>query len=1138
MSRFKLGVLSGSLRCVLGLLVLGAALVLPTTVYAQPAAAAKGCESPPARAVSVQGNVETKRGAETQWRSVQLNDSFCAGDTIRVGERSRADVALLNQSVLRLNANSTIVVEAPKEERTGVVELVRGAAHFFSRGPKSLEVKTPFTIAGVRGTEFYVSLEPDQTLITVFEGTVLAENASGSLSVTDGQSAVASAGRAPALRVVVRPRDAVQWALYYPPVVYFPRDAFAGPDWQANVRSSTEFAAKGDLGKAFESIRDVPADVKDARFFAYRAQLLLGVGRADEARADIDRSLQIAPNDPNALSLLAIIDVTQNEKDKAFDTAQKAVAAAPNSATARIALSYTQQARFDLAGARASVEKAVELDPANALAWARLAELQSSFGELDKSLVAAQKAVALEPNLSRTQTVLGFAFLTEVKTAQAREAFDKAITLDQADPLPRLGLGLAKIRDGKLDEGSRDIEVAASLDPNNGLVRSYLGKSYYEEKRWPLDEREYAMAKQLDPKDPTPYFYDAIAKQTTNRPVEALHDMEKAIELNDNRAIYRSQLLLDSDAAARSASLARIYTDLGFQELALVEGWKSVNTDPSNFSAHRFLADSYSVLPRHEIARVSELLQSQLLQPLNMTPLQPQLAESNLFLVSSQGPGTASFNEFNPVFSRDGYTVQLGALGGEHGTYSGDAIVAGINKNFSYSVGGYYFKTDGFRENADQKDRIANAFVQYDLSPSTSIQAEYRYRNTQKGDLPLRFFEEDFFPNERNRVETNSYRVGMRQTLTPNSILLGSVTYQDSNSKLTDNDSASSVALTSPQKAFGAEIQHLYRSRLFNLTSGIGYFKINGHVDSQVDIDIPPPEGPLSFTDTLSTNLKHVNVYVYSYLNPVEKVWLTIGASGDFLTGDSAVTNGLNQFNPKFGVTWEPIRGTTIRAAAFRVLKRTLITNQTLEPTQVAGFNQFFDDPNGTESRRYGVAIDQKFAKDVFGGLELSKRDLKVPQINQFVDPPAVDKLDQQESTVRAYAFWVPTDSWALRAEYTFERIRLPSFDVQPVVYTNRLPLGVNYFHPSGVTATLTTTFVDQHGTFARVATGELESGRDQFWIVDGAVSYRLPKRYGFLTVGVRNLFDKTFRYFDTDVANPTLRPTRTIFAQATFALP
>src|SRR5439155_26087511 len=124
---------------------------------------------------------------------------------------------------------------------------------------------------------------------------------------------------------------------------------------------------------------------------------------------------------------------------------------------------------------------AVQLSPDNALAWARLAELQSSFGDLDQALQAAQKAVALQPNLSRTQTVLGFAYLTQVKTTQAKEAFEKALTLDQADPLPRLGLGLSKIRDGKLDEGSRDLEISASLDPNNSIVRSYLGKTYFEE---------------------------------------------------------------------------------------------------------------------------------------------------------------------------------------------------------------------------------------------------------------------------------------------------------------------------------------------------------------------------------------------------------------------------------------------------------------------------------------------------------------------------------------------------------------------------------------------------------------------------------------------------------------------------------
>ena len=187
------------------------------TVLLYPCAVpAATCEKPVAKVVSVQGTVESQRVGDTQWQPVQLNDTYCPGDTLWVQERSRADVALMNQSVLRLNANTTITLEGVKEERTSLVGLLKGAAHFFSRGPRNLEVRTPFTVAGVRGTEFFISVEAAQAFLSIFEGTVLAANEAGSLTLTGGQSAVAEAGKAPVLRVVARPRDAVQWALVLP----------------------------------------------------------------------------------------------------------------------------------------------------------------------------------------------------------------------------------------------------------------------------------------------------------------------------------------------------------------------------------------------------------------------------------------------------------------------------------------------------------------------------------------------------------------------------------------------------------------------------------------------------------------------------------------------------------------------------------------------------------------------------------------------------------------------------------------------------------------------------------------------------------------------------------------------------------
>jgi outer membrane receptor protein involved in Fe transport len=61
--------------------------------------------------------------------------------------------------------------------------------------------------------------------------------------------------------------------------------------------------------------------------------------------------------------------------------------------------------------------------------------------------------------------------------------------------------------------------------------------------------------------------------------------------------------------------------------------------------------------------------------------------------------------------------------------------------------------------------------------------------------------------------------------------------------------------------------------------------------------------------------------------------------------------------------------------------------------------------------------------------------------------------------------------------------------------------------------------------------------GSDNFWVVDASINYRLPKRFGLLTVGVKNLFDENFMYQDTDPTSPQILPKRLIFARLTLAI-
>jgi predicted Zn-dependent protease len=1104
-----------------------------------PAAGAEGCEPWVARLSSVQGHVERRVAGQEQWRPAGLRTAFCEGDAVRVRDNSRAALTLNNDTIVRLDQNTTVTFTGMRPDEPAWLDLVNGIAHFISRVRQSFKVVTPFVNAAVEGTEFLVAVREQEAQITVLEGRVAARNTQGELLLATGQTAVATASRTPALRTLVKPRAAVHWALYYPAILDFEAAAFTQlpGQWRQAAQDSLRAYRAGDITGALNRIDPLPAQQTELTpVYLLRASLRLSVGRVAEAAGDLDAVSALADNPSPALALKSIIAVVQNQPARALELARQAVAANATDSAAALALSYAQQAHFDVEAALATLQSAVQQAPENALLWARLAELYLSVAELDAALDAAEQATQLSPDLARTQSVLGFANLAQININNAEQAFYRAIELDQAAPLSRLGLGLVTIRRGQLEQGRHQIELAASLDPNNSLIRSYLGKAYFDEKRDRIAATELSLAKRLDPNDPTPWFYDAIRKQTENRPIEALRDMQKSIELNDNRAVYRSQFLLDQDLAARSASLARIYSDLDFDQLALVEGWKSVNTDPGNYSAHRLLADSYAALPRHQIARVSELLQSQLLQPINLTPLQPELAEANLLLYEGLGPSDSSLLEFNPLFTRNRLALQGSAVIGGNDTFGNNLVHSGVHDNWSYSIGQYHYESDGFRDNNDQEQNIYNLFVQNAVSFKTSVQAEVRISDIDRGDLPLRFDPDEFSESSHQNLDAERYRVGFHHSLNPRSELVGSLIWADQDDTLKDSDFGEFRADVNTD-GYLAELQHLFRYGQFRITSGAGHF--DGDTDEKVVIDFGPPFAPTQTRE--KADIDHDNLYVYSHTDILKNATIIAGLSYDDYS-DNIIDR--DQWSPKIGAVWDITRSTTLRAAAFRVLTRTVASEQTIEPTQVAGFNQLYDDLEGSKSKRYGVALDKQFSNRLYGGLEYSKRDVDA-SFQVIPLPPAPSEVNiasSEEVLLRSYLYWTPNESVALSAEYQYEDIDRDQ-DFPPDLLTgtpftdletHRLPLGIVIHRPSGWFGGLKATYVDQEGRFLDQFLLSTTAEDDDFWVVDAGVGYRLPKRHGFLSVGVKNLLDESFKFQDTDPVSPTFYPERLVFGRIT----
>ncbi|MGH8605401.1 MAG: hypothetical protein ACREXR_22210, partial [Gammaproteobacteria bacterium] len=346
--------------------------------------------------------------------------------------------------------------------------------------------------------------------------------------------------------------------------------------------------------------------------------------------------------------------------------------------------------------------------------------------------------------------------------------------------------------------------------------------------------------------------------------------------------------------------------------------------------------------------------------------------------------------------------------------------------NFSHSLGQFHYQTDGFRDNNDLTQDIYNVFVQASASPKLSVQAEATHREVEHGDLLFDFdLDEPSDPTFRRDFRADSVRVGAHYTPAPHSDFVASWIYQDTKS--------SRIEFEEPReedsRGYLAEAQYLYRSRHIDVLVGGGFNDVE-----------------------LRTDFQHGNGYAYSYIRyPADFSW-TIGVSVDEQqSGD----NDLSQANPKIGLMWDVTRYTTLRLAAFRTLKRSLLFDPTIEPTHVSGFNQFFDDPTRTDARRYGIAIDQKFSANVYGGLEISKRDLFVPRGVSAIE-------DWDEELLRAYLDWTPHPRVAISTTYQFENFENESDFSPPNTVTHLAPLTLSYFDPSGFFADLRTTYVNQ----------------------------------------------------------------------------
>jgi tetratricopeptide (TPR) repeat protein len=978
------------------------------------------------------------------WAPATVGQPLSIRDRLRTGEDSRAAVRMTDLSILRIDELTTIEITPPStaSDKPGL-NVKEGTTYFFSREKsREMRVETPAANGAMRGTEFVVTVAANgSTTLTMLDGEVELSNAQGSLLVTSGEQAKVDVGGRPRKTAVLEAINSVQWCLYYPGVLDLKELGYS-----RNSNASISAYSDGDLLAALAAYGHRSRSGSNADK-VYHAGLLLAVGQVNKAERLLNAASGGTPGRQALLTLIAAVTLKPRPDSNA-----------PQTASDWIAESYYLQSQANLPGALEAAQHATEIDPSFGFSWTRLAELHFSFGRVPQAKAALEKGVQLSPRNPAAHALLGFLFSAENKINEAKGAFENAMAIDGALGNAWLGRGLCLIRQGKDEDGRRDLQVAAALEPNRAFFHSYLGKAFSNDGNEPKARLELERAKTLDPKDPTPWIYSAIENKQDSRINEAVRDLEKSEELNDNRRVYRSQFLLDQDRAVRSANLAAIYQADGMEDVSVREATRGVDSDYATASSHLFLANSYNALRdpkrinlRYETPWFNELLLANLLSPVGGGPLSQFVSEQ----------------EYSKLFEADRFGISSATTYFSTGELRETASQYGTFGNFSYSLDSEYQYDNGRRPNNEITRSETYFQVKLQLTPQDTIFFQTKYQDVRQGDLIQYYDQRDFAPGAhfRELQQPAILLAGYHHEWAPgiHTLLLAGrladeISFSDLNTDaeiaafnqtgirpnvsrslilLHNNAGEITSAFVLPLDlhyhnsftTYTGELNQIWEQGNNTLIFGARFQSGEFHTSDRLD---NPPGFAAAFFNIpaaahdFNTSLDRQSVYAYDTWRPFRSLSLTAGLSYDRLEFPTDYRNApivsgedsRDRLSPKAGVIWNPFGNLFVRGAYAQSLGGVSFDQSVgLEPNQVAGFNQVFRSiisesvVGSVAAPTYdtaGILIEDRFPTGTYVGLQAtllqSDVDRTVGTFDAFlgpfgggIDPPIIPSSTPQK---------------------------------------------------------------------------------------------------------------------------------------------
>jgi len=221
-------------------------------------------------------------------------------------------------------------------------------------------------------------------------------------------------------------------------------------------------------------------------------------GRLDEADPLYRKVLEREPREPDALHLLALIELLRGRNEEAAALIERALEAAGPHAALLNSLGKAYFGLKRLADAKRCFARSAALEPGFAEAHGNLGAALTALGDFAAAVESLNRAIGIQPAYPNAHFNLARALSASGRVDEAEHRYRAALDLDPAMVDAHSALGDLLKSGSRLGEAEASYRAALALGAS-AEVRRRLADVLYEQDRLDEAEAEYRGALELDP---------------------------------------------------------------------------------------------------------------------------------------------------------------------------------------------------------------------------------------------------------------------------------------------------------------------------------------------------------------------------------------------------------------------------------------------------------------------------------------------------------------------------------------------------------------------------------------------------------------------------------------------------------------